>query len=182
MFRRIINTGNFNHILGEMKGSQETLFDFSGTNFKEMGSNKFTALFNTLSLLPHKFSLKLNHCIIDEDRLENQSQLSELTLGLSATKNMEMFEFVRSLSLNCPEEVLLRIAESLLRNHEIRKIKIDGFRVTPPAVCDTLKSHPTAIIIIVDGLLKLNRKIIEVRLFQDAINDAEMNPKKRRAG
>lgn len=176
MFRRIIKAHNFNDILGEMEGSRETLFDFSGTNFKELGSSKLSAIFNMLSLLPHTFSLKLNYCILDEDCLENHGQLGELTLGLSATKNMETFEFVRSLSLNCREEVLIKIAESLLRNHEIKKIKIDGFRVTPPVVCDALKNHPTAVIVVVDGLLKLNREIkIDERFFKKASNDIQIN-------
>src|SRR5690606_2483506 len=149
-FRRIIDPNNFHQVLTEIKISRDTLFDFSGTNFSELGSQKISEIFSALHSLRQTFSLRLNNCKLDEENLGHQGQLAALTLGLSAAKNMEGFEFVRSLSLDCAEDVLRRIAESLVRNHQIRSIKIDGFRVTPPDVCEVLKSHPTALVVVVD--------------------------------
>lgn len=168
MVKRVINAHNFDQVLAEIKMSSDPLFDFSGTNFAELGTTKFSAIFVALSSLPHTFALKLNYCAINEEDLGDQSQLKELTLGLSATKNMKRFEFVRSLSVDCSKEVLEKIAESLLRNHEITSITIDGYRVTPPRVCEVLKSHPTVVEVVVDGLPKVLGKS---SLFAEAANE-----------
>jgi len=171
MFRRVINSNNFDQTLAEIKVSSDTLFDFSGTNFRELGPQKLSNIFIALYSLPQAFSLKLNNCKIDEENWEGRCQLGELTLGLSAAQNMRAFEFVRSLSLNCPDAILLKIAESLLRNHQIESIKIDGFKVTPPAVCEILKNHPTALLVFVDGLPKLNKH----GFFKSASNESVAN-------
>lgn len=158
MFKRIIDASNFDDILTEIKLSDDTVFDFSGTKFSKLESVHLSDLFVTLGSLPQTFLLKLNFCEIDEQDLGHKSQLSELTLGLSVTKNMIQFEFIRSLSPDCPQMVLEKIAKSLLKNHALKSITIDGFRVTPPAVYEILKNHPTVVEMIIDGLPKVLRE------------------------
>ncbi len=139
----------------ELRASTEKLFDFSGTNFALLHAHCFTDIFSALSFLPHMFSLRLNNCRIDEN---SAAHIDTLALGIMTATNMESFEFMRSISGRCSAEfseaVLLRIAESLIRNHNVKTIKIDGYRVTPPTVCEILKNHPTAIYVFVDGLPK----------------------------
>lgn len=180
MVKRVINPTNFDQVLAEIKMSTDGVFDFSGTNFAELGTTKFSAIFVALGSLPHTFALKLNYCAINEADLGDQSQIKELTLGLSAIKNMKRFEFVRSLSVNCSQEVLEKIAESLLRNHEIKSITIDGYRVTPPRVCEVLKSHPTVLEVIVDGLPKvLSKKPLFARAANEPISDDVLDRKRK---
>jgi len=161
MCQRVIQTDNVDQILDEIKHSTDTLFDFSKTDFRALGVIHFSvlsAIFDALNSLPHPFFLKLNHCTIEEDHLQHPQQIKALTLGLSTTKNMHGFEFIRSLSPHCPVEIFLKIAESLSRNYEIKSIMIDGFRVTPSEVCEVLTGHPTVHLVFIDGLLKLNRQ------------------------
>ncbi|HSW93632.1 MAG TPA: hypothetical protein VLJ15_04665 [Gammaproteobacteria bacterium] len=177
MFQRVIHSGNLEEVLEQIRISSETFFDFSGTDFSVLGEMQLTAIFAALCSLPHTFTLRLNNCRIDEKAIGHRSQLKELTSGLSQTKNMERFEFVRSISLECEkaEELLLAIAKSLLENHKIKGITLDGYKVTPRTVCKTLETHPTAHYIFVDGLLKLDRQGSNVPLFKPAANEVMSN-------
>lgn len=177
MFQRVINSGNFDEVLEQIRISSETFFDFSRTDFSVLGEKQLSAIFVALYSLPHAFTLRLNDCRIDETSLGHRSQLKELTSGLSKAKNMERFEFIRSVSLECAcaEELLLAIAEGLLENRKIKGIILDGFKVTPRAVCKKLEAHPTALYIFVDGLLRLDRQGSNVPLFKSAANDGMSN-------
>lgn len=186
MVKCVIDTNNFDQVLSEIKLSNDAVFDFSGTNFAVLGTTKFSAIFVALGALPQSFALKLNYCALNEHDLGDQGQLRELTLGLSSIKNLQRFEFVRSLSRDCNLMILEKIAESLLRNHEIKSITIDGFRVTPPHVCEALKNHPTVFEVIIDGLPKVlgGKKIVlagaaNESVFDDIRVDVLMNQKRK---
>src|SRR5579872_4075826 len=136
MVKCVIDADNLENILWEIKGSHDAVFDFSGTNFIKLSEKKpsvISDIFRALALVERTFSLKLNLCKMDD---KNEHQLKELTNGLKETKKMIGFEFVRSLHPSCPIRVLEDIAKSLIENHSIKSITIDGFRVTPPHVCE----------------------------------------------
>lgn len=149
--QRVIGSDNFSQILEEIQTSTDKLFDFSNTNFRQISTRQLTALFAALSALPQQFTLKLNNCKFAE---ENEQHITALTLGLSTTQNMRALEFKRSTSADCREEILLALARSLVRNHQLNTITLDGFKVTPPTVAAILKSHPTATTIFIDGLAR----------------------------
>ena len=167
----VILPDSFDRVLADIRHAEDKLFDFSNTDFAALRSAQITQLFIALSSLPQKFNLRLNNCRINE---VDSNHLMALTLGLATTKNIDAFEFKKSVSLDCPKEVLMQIAISLTRNESITSLTIDGFRVTPPAVRDILRNHPTARAILVDGLLRSTEAIVvsAVGFFKPAANQA----------
>lgn len=186
MVKCVIDSNNLADLLSEIKTSNDNVFDFSGSRFASLELAAFSSIFVALNTLSQPFTLKLNGCEFDEQDVSHKSQLEELTLWLSVTKNMIKFEFIRSLSVDCHHQVLEKIAKSLLKNHEVKSITIDGFRVTPPRVCDILKNHPTVVEVIIDGLPKMLRekKILSgpsnEPVFEDIQSRVLLNLKRKR--
>lgn len=158
MVKCVIDSDNIELILQDIKHSHDPVFDFSGTDFVKLSKTHPSAIadtFEALNAVSRTFSVKLNLCKIDHD---NQKQIDELINGLKQTKKMIGFEFIRSLDPNCPIKVLEDIADNLKENHSIKRITIDNFQVTPPHICDKLRSHPTVLVVIVNGMQqKLDR-------------------------
>jgi len=199
--QRRIDPGNFADVIEEIRLSwqsqieqlgdenhppspgQAKVVDLSKTDFRDFLPSHISNLFDSLSLLPQAFILKLNFCRFDE---HNSGHIQALTLGLMTTKNMEGFEFNHSISPACEQElaekILLDITNSLMRSPHIKFIVLDGFRVTPQPVCDLLKEHlqksPAVLIIFVDGLkLKKDSQPSYARLllFQPAANESDLS-------
>ncbi len=168
MFRCILTPENFQQVLMEISTSTEKVFDFSRTDFTLLNTQSLSKLFSALDYLPHPFTLMLNNCKMNE---ENLTHMDALTLGIMTTPKLEGFEFVRSISSKCSversEEMLTRLAQSLIRNPNIKSIIIDGFRVTPPSVCEILKNYSAAESIFIDWLPKSSR----LGLFKPASNE-----------
>jgi hypothetical protein len=175
MVKCVIDSDNVEFILLEIKNSHDPVFDFSGTDFIKLSEKNPSVIFDVfqaLAVVERPFSLKLNLCKLDD---KNEAQLKELMDGLRHTKKMIGFEFIRSLDPECPIRVLEDIANSLIENHSIKRITIDGFQVTPPHVCEVLKSHPTVLVVIINGLpQKLNRQPTNDDFFKTASTSREM--------
>lgn len=162
----VITPKNFDKVLKCIKRNfNEKMFDFSGTDFAVLGSKKIMQIFSALSNRSQTFSLKLNDCVfIVANTLEDTPHMSAVTLGLSTTKLIDVLELKRCV---ITLDGLKGIAGSLVRNHSINNIHVDGFRnrpdsgikVIPSQVRDLLRNHITAMHVFIDGLDALRKRL-----------------------
>ncbi len=171
----VIRPDNCNQILRQIRQSNDSVFNFSGTNFAELGHQNVMNIFAALSG-KERFKLILNDCTI-EMRQNDRQYVETLTLGLSTTHQIETFELKRPVT---SEAMLLKIAMSLSRNHEIKSIHVDGYKpapdsgvkVIPSEVRRVLQSHKKAELVYIDGLDAL-RSVSS--FFQPAANQTHLD-------
>lgn len=164
------STDDFDDVLkavAQSINSGDKIFDFSGSDFSELPSHKIGKLFEALGCVSQPYIVKFKGCKFNE---KDQDHISQLTLGFSSTRNLVGIELINSFS---EEQTICDIALSLSRNHNLKSLKMDGSKVTPPIATFLLKTHPTAIDITVDGLVAKKTNDSQFRFFQSGSVDAE---------
>ncbi|MEO8402880.1 MAG: hypothetical protein ABI597_13995 [Gammaproteobacteria bacterium] len=162
------STVDFNDVLkaiGQSKNSGDKIFDFSGSDFRELPSDKLGKLFEALGCVSQPYLLRMNGCKFNET---NQEYVSQLALGFSSTPNLIGIELKNSF---CLEQTICDVAISLRRNTKLESINIDLQKVASDDdaknAIENLKRHDTAIVTIY-GLVSQKSNDSQFKFFQSS--------------